>query len=146
MLIGCLINLIINYEQNVIATDLSRENASYHMLYLWFVETHVISHNVKFCHVRASVSFHPLGDKGQWVAKLVPHGQGKFKAPLLSKAIEQIENGAACCLVSLQEHDVYVGLTRPQRVPLGIVRGKRVEGVRPLWLHPAIGKKEQIMT
>lgn len=115
------------------------------MLYLWFVEPHMISHYVKFCHVRASVSFHPLGDKGKWVAKLVPHRQGKFKAPLLSKAIEQIENGAACCLVSLQEHDVDVGLTRPQRLPLGILRGKRVEGVRSLWLHPANMQKEQIM-
>lgn len=114
-------------------------------MYLWFVEPHMISHNVKFCHTRASVSFHPLGDKGQWVAKLVPYRQGKFKAPLLSKAIKQIENGAACRLVSLQEHDVDVGLARPQRVPLGIIRGKSVEGVRSLWLHPAFVEKEQIM-
>lgn len=83
------------------------------MLYLWSVEPHMISHNVKFCHMRASVSFHPLGDKGQRVAKLIPHRQGKFKAPLLSEAIEQIENGAACRLVSLQEHDVDVEMTRP---------------------------------
>lgn len=103
----------------------------------------MISYDVKFFHVRTSVSFHPLGNKGKRVAKLVPHRKGKFKTPLLSEAIEQIENGAAGCLVSLQEHDVRVRLTRSQREPLGILRGKSKEGSRPLWLHPANAEKEQ---
>lgn len=51
---------------------------------------------------------------------------------LLSEAVQHVEHRAACCLVSLEEHDVVVLLTGAQGGPLGI-RGR--EDGASHWMH-----------
>lgn len=89
-----------------------------------------------------SVPFDPLGYEGEWIAKLVAHWEGETQALLFTKTIEHVENGAAGCLVSLQEHDVCLGPAGAQRRPLSIV-GKSVLRPMPLRLHPTNSTRDK---
>lgn len=88
--------------------------------YLQFVKSHVIAHNMEVCDSGTSVAFNPVSIKGQRIAQLVTHGQGKAEVALLSEAVQHVEHGAAGCLVGLEEHNVGVGLAGAQRGSLSI--------------------------
>lgn len=95
----------------------------------------MVPHDVKLGYMGTPVPCDPLGYEGERIAKLVAHWEGKKQALLLTEAVEHVENGAAGCLVGLQEHDVCLGPARAKRRPLSCLR-KREQRPRPLRLHP----------
>ncbi len=100
----------------------------------------MVAHDVELDGSGTSVTFDPVSIEGQRVAQLVAQWQSEAKASLLSKAVQHVEYGAARCLVSLEEHDVGVGLTGAQRRPLNIMGG---EDGASSWLNTAAGERKR---
>lgn len=103
-----LLNEVLLHDK--ISTTMTLKHSLQHIFpYLWLVKAHVVSHDVKLSYMGTSIPFDPLGYEGKWIAKLVAHWKGETQALLLTEAVEHVENGAAGCLVGLQEHDVSLG-------------------------------------
>lgn len=109
--------------------------------YLWFVEPHVVAHDVELNGSGTSVTFDPVSVEQQRVAQLVAQRQGEAELMLVSEAVQHVEHRAAGRLVGFEEHDVGVGLTGAQWGALSIRGGE--DGLYS-WLDTAGEQKSSV--
>lgn len=82
--------------------------------YLRLQESHVVAEDVEPLRAPRGEALHEPCQEVAWVEELVatPNGEGEGEVVRLTKAEEDIHDGAAGALVDFQENNVSLGLTR----------------------------------
>jgi len=83
-------------------------------LYLRLQESHVVAEDVEPLRAPGGEALHEPRQEGVRVEELVatPDGEGKGEVVRLTKAEEDVHDGAAGALVDFEENNVSLGLTR----------------------------------